>query len=215
VPTAELTDAKRELLDHLKRTAPATVAELASLVGTTETAVRQHLDELAKRGLAVSERGAPEGRGRPAERWSLTELAQDLFPDHHGSFMVGLIGAVREAMGEEGMEQVLEVRRRTQLRDYREQLPGQEAQLGTKVQALARQRTREGYMAEARRDDDGSWLLIEHHCPVCEAATSCQGICVKEWQLFGEFLGPDVDVDREEHLLSGGRRCVYRIREKA
>ena len=160
----------------------------------------------------VSERGSPAGRGRLAERWSLTDLAQGLFPDHHGDFMVGLIGAVREAMGDDGMEQVLEVRRRTQLRDYQHRLPDPDAPLGTRVQALARQRTAEGYMAEARRDDDGSWLLIEHHCPVCDAAKACRGICAKEWQLFADALGPDVEVDREEHLLSDGRRCVYRIR---
>ena len=55
------------------------------------------------------------------------------------------------------------------------------------------------------------WLLIEHHCPICVAATSCQGLCHSELELFRAALGPEVTVAREQHLLSGDTRCAYRI----
>ena len=32
-----------------------------------------------------------------------------------------------------------------------------------------------------------------------------------ELRLFAEVLGPRVSVVREEHILSGARRCLYRI----
>ena len=32
-------------------------------------------------------------------------------------------------------------------------------------------------MAEVEPQDDGSLLLIENHCPICAAATSCQSFC--------------------------------------
>jgi predicted ArsR family transcriptional regulator len=37
------------------------------------------------------------------------------------------------------------------------------------------------------------------------------GLCASELDLFQEVLGPDVKVEREEHILAGARRCRYRI----
>jgi predicted ArsR family transcriptional regulator len=85
--------------------------------------------------------------------------------------------------------------------------------LRRRVAALARQRTVEGYMAEARVDGDAV-LLIEHHCPVCLAAAACTGLCRGELELFRGVLGADVDVERTQHLIAGDPRCVYRIRER-
>ena len=61
---------------------------------------------------------------------------------------------------------------------------------------------------------DGSLLLVENHCPICVAAKACQGFCRSELALFRETLGKDVSVVRDEHIVSGARRCVYRIAAK-
>ena len=81
---------------------------------------------------------------------------------------------------------------------------------GDRVRRLAELREREGYMARAERDGR-DWLLIEDHCPICAAASACQGFCRSELMLFQDVLGPDVQVTREQHLLAGGRRCTYRV----
>ena len=75
----------------------------------------------------------------------------------------------------------------------------------------ARIRREEGYMAEWTRAEDGALLLVENHCPICAAARTCQGLCRDELSLFREILGDDVEVERTEHLLSGARRCAYRV----
>jgi predicted ArsR family transcriptional regulator len=80
-----------------------------------------------------------------------------------------------------------------------------------RLEALAAQRTLEGYMAEVVEVPDGGLLLVEHHCPVCDAAQECQMFCATELTLFKEALGQDLNVEREQHLLSGDERCVYRI----
>jgi hypothetical protein len=54
-------------------------------------------------------------------------------------------------------------------------------------------------------------LLLEHHCPICDAASTCQGLCRTELELFQEALGDDVTVTRTQHVLSGDLRCAYRI----
>jgi predicted ArsR family transcriptional regulator len=64
-------------------------------------------------------------------------------------------------------------------------------------------------MAEAARDGR-TWVLVEHHCPICAAATACQGFCRNELALFRSVL-PGTRVERTEYLLDGGQRCAYRI----
>jgi len=107
------------------------------------------------------------------------------------------------------MQRVLESRHVAQRREYSARIPAS-APLADKLRALARQRTKEGYMAEVKREGDG-FLFIENHCPICAAASVCQGFCTTELDLFRAVLGPGVAVERSEHILAGDRRCVYRV----
>jgi predicted ArsR family transcriptional regulator len=59
--------------------------------------------------------------------------------------------------------------------------------------------------------EGGGYVLVENHCPICVAATSCQGFCRAELDTFREVLGPDASVERTEHIVAGDRRCAYRI----
>ena len=209
-----MTDAKRRVLDRLKRVDGATAAELAAELSLTEAAVRQHLDGLEANGLVRRRERPASGRGRPPVEWSLTELASELFPDRHGDLTVELIDATRSALGEDGLARVVEARAAAQLASYRAALPAPGAATPRqRLGALAKRRSAEGYMAEVKRDAD-AWLLVENHCPVCEAAQACTGLCRTELELFRATLGPDVEVERTQHLLSGDARCVYRVTER-
>jgi predicted ArsR family transcriptional regulator len=201
---------KRAIVDRLKRVGGATVPELADALDLTAAGVRQHVDALAANGLVEARARAPQGRGRPATEWRLTDLASDLFPDRHDDLTVGLIDALRESLGEGGLEQVIEARTQQQLREYREVIPT-DTSIVKRVNALARRRTAEGYLAEVVRDDDGAVVLIEHHCPICTAASACQGLCRSELELFRDALGDDVQVERTQHLMKGDVRCAYRV----
>jgi predicted ArsR family transcriptional regulator len=207
-----ISDAKRRVLDRLKRADGLTAGELAADLGITEAAVRMHLDALVEHGLVVGrdrDVAAARTRGRPPVEWLLSGLAIDLFPDRHADLTVELIEAVRAALGERGLDAVIAQRTAQQLDEYRATV-GARASIGRRVDALATRRTVEGYMAEAQRDGRG-WVLVEHHCPVCSAARACQGLCKGELELFQAALGDDVRVTREQHLLAGDARCAYRI----
>jgi predicted ArsR family transcriptional regulator len=200
--------AKRRIVDALKRRR-MTGPELAAQFGRTTEAMRQQLGDLADHGIIFSERRASNGVGRPAMEWALTDLALDLFPDRHADLTVSLIESIRRAVGEEGLEAVVAQRTAGQLKEYRRQLSGAD----DKLTALADLRTDEGYMAEVVDAPDGDGqLLIEHHCPVCDAAAACQGLCQSELELFQAALGTRVTVTRDQHLLTGDDRCVYRVR---
>lgn len=206
-----LSSAKRRILDLLKRGGVSEAGGLAEHLGITDVAVRQHLAVMEDHGLVRSAPAPPRGRGRPAIAWSLTELADGLFPDRHADLTVSLISATRHALGEKGMQRVIAHRSDQQLKQYRASLPPPTAPLKRRLDALARQRSAEGYMAEVRRESRGVYLLIEHHCPICEAARTCQGLCAAELDVFRHYLGSDVAIERVDHLLACGDRCAYRV----
>lgn len=203
-------ETKRRIVDQLKRRGPLTAGHLAADLDVTSTAVRQHLDALVANGLVeAGDTEASGRRGRPATTWRLTALAAELFPDRHADLTVDLIAAIREALGEAGLGAV--VRRRNQRLETAYLAAMGDVDPGAmRVAHLAALRTSEGYMAEVATVDDG-FVLIEHHCPICDAAATCQGLCAGELDLFRTVLGPDVEVERTEHLLSGDTRCAYRV----
>ena len=212
-PAANLGTTKRRIIERLKR-ADAMVSELAAALEMTEAGVRQHLDALADHGLVSAQPSTTtQGRGRPPTVWTLTDLAQDLFPDRHDDLTVELIGAVRTALGDDGLAKVIEARAEVQRAAYAKAVP-KRGVLRARVDALARVRTEEGYVAEVVDAPDGDGvLLIEHHCPICTAASSCPGLCGSELALFREVLGPKVRVERTQHIIAGDRRCTYQIAE--
>jgi predicted ArsR family transcriptional regulator len=208
---------RRRILDHLKLKGPATPAELASALGLTSAAVRQHLDGLAEEDLVAVSDEHTGSRGRPVGRWRLTRRAQGLFPDRHGELTAQLVEAIRAVGGEETLDRVITERTRLQQQDYESAIAKAGGSLASRAKALAKARTAEGYMAEVTKlnKDESDLLLIEHHCPICEAAEACAGFCRAELSVFRAVLGEDVSVERTEHLLAGQPRCAYRIRPLA
>lgn len=203
---------RRAIVHLLKTEGPLSSAQLAERLKLTAMAVRQHLYDLAGEKLvSVEERPVPIGR--PAKFWRLTPESDRLFPDAYAELNLSLLDAMSDAFGEKGLRRVLESRAQRQQAAYSNQISGS-APLAHKLEQLARLRTEEGYMAELKPAPRGEFLLVENHCPICAAATRCCGFCESEISLFRNVLGSGVEVEREEHILSGARRCAYRIRPK-
>lgn len=201
---------RRAITKLLKTEGPIDSAQLAERLGLTAMAIRQHLYALQREGLVTAEE-RPVPIGRPAKFWSLTRDADRLFPEAYAELSVALIDSVKDAFGEEGLERVLTSRCARQRVDYGKRIkPG--ASLEKKLEALAQVRSEEGYMAEIRNEGEGSYLLVENHCPICAAANACQGFCSTELDLFRSVLGPGVSVERAEHIVKGDQRCVYLIK---
>jgi len=203
------------VLDLLKREAPVSADSLAGSLGITPMAVRQHLAALEAEGLAAP--AAPPGtklksRGRPLTLWRATEAADAHFPDSHQLLALDLLGQMKKAFGEEGLDRLLALRTQDQERAYRAETDRAKT-LKAKLDALARIRDREGYMPEVKRDPEakGGWLFVENHCPICSAAKECQNLCREELALFRRVLGEGVSVERVSHILSGAGRCAYRM----
>ena len=148
--------------------------------------------------------------GRPAKYWELTRKADRLFPDAYAELSVSLIDSLNDTFGSDGLQRILERRTARQRASYAARILSS-MPLRRKLQKLAEIRTDEGYMAEVRSEGGGQYLLIENHCPICAAASSCTGLCANELALFKSILGPGTKVERVEHILAGERRCAYKV----
>jgi predicted ArsR family transcriptional regulator len=200
---------RRAIVRLLKTEGALDSTTLGRRLKLTPMAVRQHLYALQEERLVTSEE-RPVPRGRPAKHWMLTPDASRLFPDAYAELSVALLSAVEDTFGETGMQRLLDARLTRQQNDYTSRIPAS-LSVEQKLRRLAQLRTAEGYMAEVRREGKGSFILVENHCPICAAATACQGFCASELDLFRSVLGPQVDVERTEHIVGGDRRCAYRV----
>ncbi|MFI5447601.1 helix-turn-helix transcriptional regulator [Polaromonas sp. UC242_47] len=200
------------ILQLLKSRGASSTAELASALQTTTEGARQQVNKLVEAGLV---RGTTEaqavhaGAGRPGQAWVLTAAGHAHFPDRHAELTRSLIDTVRQVFGEAGLERLIAQRENTSRSAYLQACEDL-TELEPRLRKLAALRDEEGYMARLERDGR-DWLLVEDHCPICAAAQSCEGFCRSELDIFREVAGSRGNLRREEHLIAGARRCVYRI----
>lgn len=197
------------ILFHLKTRGPSETLTLSAALAVSRQATLQHLERLAGDGL-VTHTDERRGVGRPRRRWSLTEAAQTRFPDTHAQLTLEMLDAVRAEFGDAGVERLIARREQQTESAYTAVLANTDT-LEARVARLAEIRTAEGYMADWSSDPAGGFLLVENHCPICAAAAACQGFCRAELEVFRAVLGPDVRIERTDHILAGARRCAYRI----
>ena len=195
----------------LKMHGTLSASAIGTTLGTSGEAARQQLARLAEAGLVIATSEA-RGVGRPTQLWALTPAAQARFPDTHAALTVQLLDIIRTSLGEGALESVIATREAATRAAYEAAMVDAPA-LRDRVARLAELRSQEGYMAEWHDAGDGTLLLLENHCPICAAATACQGFCRAELDVFRAVLGPRAEVTRTEHIVAGGRRCSYVIRE--
>ncbi len=177
-------------------------------------AVRQHLSVLQGEGVVdFEEERRGQGKvGRPARLWRLTAKAISRFPDGHADLAVGMLQAVENVFGANALEQLAADRTAAQIESYRARMPRASESLERRLVFLTKIRCEEGFLADWRRQQDGTFELVENHCAISRAVRVCPALCDGELTLFQAVLGEDVSVDPVEHLLCGDRRCAYRIK---
>ncbi|QNK61324.1 transcriptional regulator [Pedobacter sp. PAMC26386] len=195
----------------LKTRGALTAAAIAQELGMTKEGARLQLLKYTDEGLILAENES-SGVGRPKQFFSLTALGNAKFPDTHAELTVKLIDMIKNTLGDNALKAVMDASEQAGRDRYKKELDTID-ELEERIVKLTEIRSREGYMAEFSKDENG-YLFIENHCPICAAATSCQGFCSGELNVFRFILGEDVSINREDHIVSGDRRCSYRINFK-
>jgi predicted ArsR family transcriptional regulator len=204
-----LNTVRHEILILLKRRGPLSADELATALGMSGVAVRQHLDALETEGLveATVERRRV---GRPRHLFALTDAAEDCFPNSYHLLAAGLMEQVVEQDGIGKLESLLEGRCERILEQQLPLFAGKDLQ--SRMETLARLQDERGHMAELEAREDGSFCLRQYHCPLCRVARQFPQLCERELELFSGLL--DAEVAHEQHRLHGDRLCSFLIRPK-
>lgn len=199
-----------KILMLLKMRGPLTALEIAHELKITKEGIRQQLVKLVEEEL-VQPQEESKGVGRPQKTFSLTVNGNAKFPDTHAELTLKLITIIN-SMGKNTLDDVINVYEEVGKKKYHEEMDSID-DLEQKLEKLVEIRTREGYMAEYSKNDEG-YLLVENHCPICAAATICQGFCSSELNTFRAVLGKQVIINRVNHIISGDRRCAYQIKSE-
>ncbi len=203
-----LNQTQKRMLMYLKMHGAQPAAVLAGEMGLTNEGARQHLMRMMEEGWISSE-SQSKGVGRPIILYQITAAGFGLFPDAHAELTLQLLTSVKALFGQEGLDRLIQSREQETLKQYQSGVEGM-GRLEDRLDYLVSIRSAEGYMAEWYQDGD-LYFLVENHCPICAAATRCQGFCQAELQNFRQTLGEGVKVERVEHIVQGARRCAYQI----
>ena len=194
------------LLTLLKTRGPQQASDAGKVLGTTGEAARQQFVKLAKEGLveAVAE---TRGVGRPVQLWHLTSAGNARFPDTHADLTVQLLRTVRDKLGEQALDVLIETREQENRINYKQAMIGAAA---ARTRGAPHRdplpRRLYGRMASGR----GRYLSAGgKSLPDLRRRHRLRGFCRAELSIFTEVL--QAQVERAEHILAGSRRCAYRI----
>lgn len=196
------------ILNFIKTTDKVTAAAVAKELGITKEGARQHLLKLEQNKL-IESFAKSEGVGRPVTYYILTEKGLSKFPDSHAQVTVELLKSVKSLLGENALDLLISNREQQAYKRYAVAMEKQKT-LEERLDRLSKLRSEEGYMAEWKKEDD-AYFLIENHCPICAAATECQGFCRAELKNFKQLIGEEYAIQRVKHIITDGQRCVYKI----
>jgi len=186
---------RMEVLELLRRKGHATAEEVASDLGVTPNAVRQHLTNLERDGFVTSH---PErrARGRPSLLFTLTERADSVFPKRYGQLATMVLQEVQEMGGPDALDQIFErvaarhadaIDRDLEGLDFDQKLKRVVAWIG-----------RAGTLAEQQELPEGVQVTI-HNCPFRNTALKFPQVCTITPHLISRLLGTAVSQSDSIH----------------
>jgi predicted ArsR family transcriptional regulator len=201
------TSTRKVLLTIMKTKGSLSVNEMAKALGITEMAIRRHLNTLERDGL-IETKLIRQAMGRPMHLYSLTLLADDLFPKNYHQLTLELLDELETEENNNPVGQLFEGRKQKLLQKYKGRMEGKS--LVDRVAELANIQNNNGYMVKWDTDDTGQYVFTEYNCPIAQVAKRYNEACHCELSLFQNLLG--AEVERTECLTKGGKKCTYLIK---
>ena len=183
------------------------VEELASALGITVSAVRQHLTGLEAVGFAAH-RSVSDGPGRPRFLYRLSAGAEALFPKYYSELTNELLSYVQDE-DPETLERIFERRRQRRVEGAVARLRGKS--FPDKVAELARILDEDGYLADFEALPDGTFLVTEHNCAILGVARKWGLACSTEIEFLREAIPEAEHRARRPH---DGRRPRLPLRDQ-
>src|SRR5260370_3140226 len=153
---------RMEVVELIRRKGRASAETIASDLGVTANAIRQHLTNLERDGFVVShpERSA---RGRPSLLFSLTERADSVFPKRYGQLATMVLQEVQEMGGPEALDEIFARVAARHAEAIGREIAGLD--FDEKLRRVVAWIGRAGTLAEQSEGEEGVQITI-HHFPL-------------------------------------------------
>jgi predicted ArsR family transcriptional regulator len=196
---------RQRIVELLREQGEATVEELAETVGLTQMAIRHHLNVLQSDNLVITTRvRRQKAPGRPQQLYSLTEVANGLFPEDYYSLSKYLLDELNLVMGYQGTVTFLQQIARRLVAETPAVMAGQgfDERLGQVVGFL----TKNGFVSRWEKLDNG-YTIHTLTCPFRQIARTHRELCEMDMALIRYLLS--VEPRRTSCIVDGGDRCTY------
>jgi predicted ArsR family transcriptional regulator len=186
---------RMEVMELLRRKGRCSAETMASDLGVTPNAIRQHLTNLERDGFVVSN-PQRSGRGRPALLYSLTERADSVFPKRYGQLATMVLQEVQEMGGPEVLDELFSRVAARHANAIEHDLEGLD--FDQKLQRVVDWIGRAGTLAEQTQTAEGIKVTI-HNCPFRNTALKFPQVCTITPHLLSRLLGTAVSQSDSIH----------------
>src|SRR5437899_6140097 len=176
---------RMEVLELIRRKGRASAEAIASDLGVTPNAIRQHLTNLERDGFVVSH---PErrARGRPSLLFSLTERADSVFPKRYGQLATMVLQEVQELGGPEALDEVFARVAARHANAIEKDLVGLD--FDERLRRVVAWIGRAGTLVEQTDSAEEAKVTI-HNCPFRNTALKFPQVCTITPQLISRLTG--------------------------
>jgi len=201
-------DARRELLQIIKRKGGLSVDEAVDTLGMARTTVREHLLQLMEKGL-LTRTPEREGRGRPSHRYELSRKAEGLFPSRDGELLGQLLRFLRDRGDDDLVQIFFEEYWAQRTRDVKARLrDARTGDLDETLDVLASILEEEGFMPDIDRQER-TITIRECNCPFPESVKQTKIPCRLEHAFFENLF--ETDLERVSYIPEGNPACTYTL----
>jgi DeoR family suf operon transcriptional repressor len=196
---------RQEILEILKEERQATVEDLAERLELTPMTIRHHLNVLQAQNLVVASKVRRSKKvGRPRLVYTLTDAAEELFPQSYGTLARYLVSEVKETMGESQAEAILRRVAERVASEAPPPVPGQgfEGRLQQTVDFLEDH----GFISHWDKTDDG-YVITNINCPYRHVSQEHNEVCIMDTEILSQLLG--VTPKRLSSMRNGEPTCSF------
>ncbi|HMN28226.1 MAG TPA: ArsR family transcriptional regulator [Caldilineaceae bacterium] len=204
---------RKHILQILKETEGATVAELADQLGMAPVSVRHHLDILQGDNLICIDRVVRKGSvGRPQQLYVLTDEASGYFPNNFAALAGNLARQLKQVLPPDQVQCAFRAMAHEIASELSNPLAGDEP-LEERLAQITEFLNQRGYLAHweplSETPDDG-YLLHKCNCPYAGVSTEHRELCLMDQTLVEELVGEPCR--RTQAMVDNAHCCTYHIR---
>ena len=194
------------IIDLLKRSTGLTVAELGRALKMSYMGIKQHCNDLEKKGWLDTWR-RPVGNGRPEKLYRLTDKAESFYPEGGNDLTLEILHSIQEIYGPTAPDKLLWNYFTRKTEAYLKKIKGHS--VAERATAFAKLRNLEGHCTEVDFDQQLGFKITEYHNPLKEIAGVYPSVRRMEEQMFNRVL--ITTVQRMEERASGLTKFVFLI----